>query len=312
MMSSSSPKLTLSLSKLESKLFNILQDSFQTIPDRTADQSLYVFGGWIRDKLIGNQSSDFDLLVPKRLLKEFLKRLKVLVPDIDIRLIILDEHPKIGKRLFNINLNNLSLKLGITELEGSLENEMKNKDLSINCLCYDVLNKRVVDSDLNEKALNDIKYQILSINGKISDTLKDSPSRVIRLIRFSLQFEFKLEKELLDYFRLIRAEKVNRMFNNSFNSQLKKLLKFVKDQSCLIRKLFDLLFLTNIIKHLSVWLDYGLKRIVFFLCAYDDESLKKMLSLGQLVKDKHYIALPTDLKTLIRIQKLFLRHKKSN
>ena len=221
------------------------------------------------NKLIGNQSSDFDLLVPKRLLKEFLKRLKVLVPDIDIRLIILDEHPKIGKRLFNINLNNLSLKLGITELEGSLENEMKNKDLSINCLCYDVLNKRVVDSDLNEKALNDIKYQILSINGKISDTLKDSPSRVIRLIRFSLQFEFKLEKELLDYFRLIRAEKVNRMFNNSFNSQLKKLLKFVKDQSCLIRKLFDLLFLTNIIKHLSVWLDYGLKRIVFFLCAYD-------------------------------------------
>ena len=119
----------ISITKVEEHLFSLIQESINNIPNRKDTDSVYIFGGWVRDKLLGKSTKDYDVMVYKPILKDFLKNIRNCGHLVSVKQVKLDEYPKIGQVLHNVNIKDMKIKMGVTTLEIDLEKELANKDL---------------------------------------------------------------------------------------------------------------------------------------------------------------------------------------
>lgn len=157
--------------------------------------SLFLVGGTVRDYLLGLPLTDMDAVTDAT--PEEVKSFLNLKADYTFA--------KYG----SIKLTYENIKFDITTLreESSYEdsrhpNKIKFiKDLSIDVLRRDfTLNGLYLDKDLNVidyvDGQNDLKHKTLKMIGEPNKRIKEDPLRILRAIRFALDFDFVFDKQL--------------------------------------------------------------------------------------------------------------------
>lgn len=101
---------------------------------------------------------------------------------------------------------------------GSIEEDCKRRDLTINSLYYDI--SKNVYLDLTNRGYSDIKNHIIRTTSEPDVIFLDDPLRILRVCRFSSRYGWKIEKETfegmkrnVDRLSIITKERIQDEFN---------------------------------------------------------------------------------------------------
>ena len=151
----------------------------------------YIVGGYVRDKLLGIDSTDVDICT-----NALPKDIKELFNIND-----LSSYGSFKIKTDQYNFDITTYRKEITykgrkpiELEyiDNLEEDLKRRDFTINTICMNS-NGQIIDL-LN--GVNDINSKIIRMVGDIDLKIKEDPLRILRALRLSIVLNFSLDKEL--------------------------------------------------------------------------------------------------------------------
>lgn len=204
---------------------------------RNFDAEIYLVGGTVRNWLIGNESIDRDIIVADEDAKDFSLKLKEFFKA---TFIPLDEENKIFRLVMPDKINYID----ITNPAGSLEDDLKRRDLTINAVAVNVRTGKIIDicggiDDIKNKKIRYIQ----------ESNFQDDPLRILRVFRFQSLLGFKITddtfKALNKYSHLIDKpafERINhellKLFSGKYAHQalidmdnvvLEKIFPFVKE-----------------------------------------------------------------------------------
>ncbi|MBO6273191.1 CCA tRNA nucleotidyltransferase [bacterium] len=174
------------------------------------DEKLYYIGGVVRDSILGHKSFDIDITYQGNAI-EYCKSLeekgvgeiiKINEPFGTVRMIIDGEEIDIAS-----TRNEIYEKKGhlptVTEIGCSLKSDVMRRDFTINALAKSTLTDEIIDY---VGGLEDINNKILKVLHE--NSFIDDPTRIIRGLKFSVRFGFKLEE---------KTEKLQKDYLNNIN-----------------------------------------------------------------------------------------------
>lgn len=140
---------------------------------------VYIVGGYVRDHLLNIQNHDYDLCTNCDL-----NELKRLFPE----LVIMKENNHRNTGVLRIN----DKEIEISSFKGNhLEEDIKKRDFTINSLAMNSDGK-IYDYS---SGIEDIKSKTINLCDKSGKGLVDDPLRILRAIRFSSIYGFKISPE---------------------------------------------------------------------------------------------------------------------
>ena len=188
-----------------------------------------IVGGFIRDSILSIAVSDIDielygissLAELENILKEFgsvnsvgksfgVCKLSYVGYELDFTLPRMDNKTTSGHRGFNIKIDsNLDFKTAASR-----------RDFTINAIGYDIVKREIIDpfngiNDLNSKTLR-------AVNPK---TFIEDPLRVLRAVRFSAVYNFKIDNELYQLCeRMVKNRMLEELPKERIFEEIKKIL----------------------------------------------------------------------------------------
>lgn len=163
---------------------------------KVAGKQLFVVGGCVRDHLIGSNIKDWDMAtdaMPDEItdLLTHKYRLDFTGKSFGVIRVYTKDCPKgyeIATFRQDVSVGRQpEVKLGV-----SIEEDVKRRDFTINALFFDLDKNEIVDL---VGGLNDLENGIIRCVGVAEDRFNEDRLRVLRAIRFSLRFGFKIEDE---------------------------------------------------------------------------------------------------------------------
>ena len=210
---------------------NIVNYISDLIAGTEFENKVYVVGGACRDIILHANIKDIDLVVS--------------LPDGGIRLaewladnnLLTSKNPKkftsFGTTMFHLKqFPDIELEAVQTRNEeyinrdsrkpatmyGTIEEDCTRRDLTINCLYYNISTKEFVD--VCKRSLNDIENKIIRTPADPDITYKDDPLRILRCIRFSCRYGWPIDSETyegmrknVDRITIVSKERVMSEFN---------------------------------------------------------------------------------------------------
>ncbi|RZC81403.1 hypothetical protein C5167_043985 [Papaver somniferum] len=219
----------ISLTDKENQIFERL---LQVLCHFNLQTQLRVAGGWVRDKLLGKDSSDIDIALDDMMGKEFCEKVNEYLSfageEIQGIAVIQWFNPDQSKHLetarmklfgewidfVNLRSETYNKNSRIPTMEfGSAEQDAYRRDLTINSLFYNI-NKKSVE-DFTGRGLSDLRSGKIVTPLPPKETFLDDPLRVLRAIRFGARFCFEMDEELKeaaasDEVRVALADKISR------------------------------------------------------------------------------------------------------
>lgn len=154
----------------------------------------YIVGGYVRDYLLGINSSDVDICTNARV-----RELLDIFSDYNVssneygavKLITNDSRIDITTYRRDLKYNGSRRRVEIEYVDNLLD-DINRRDFTMNTLC---MNKEgnIIDV-LNGK--EDIEKKIIRCVGNIDDRLNEDPLRMLRAVRFATMLNFEIEEEL--------------------------------------------------------------------------------------------------------------------
>ena len=194
------------LSHLEQIIFSFL------LSHNPKNTTFRVAGGWVRDKLLGNENDDIDITLDNISGQEYVKILESEISEDEknIMKIIKNSNEKsshlqtatvnlFGKDIDIVNLRKevYTKNSRIPEItKGTPEEDSSRRDITINCLFYNI-NKNCIE-DFTKQGLNDLKNGIINTPKDSKISFNEDPLRILRIIRFATRFRFKISQNILD------------------------------------------------------------------------------------------------------------------
>ncbi len=241
----------------------------------------YYVGGFIRDKLMGLKSKDFDIDIEVHgVSKENLYKI----------LESIGEPINIGKSFGIISLKNYNIDVSMprtetkvgslhTDFEVSIDENMgtynatKRRDFTINSIMQNILTGEIID---HFGGVKDIESKVIRhINDK---TFSEDPLRVLRACGFASRFDFKIHETTLSFCKNIDITKLSK---ERIFLEVVKVFKKSEKPSIFFREL-------DKINHLSFWFKglYDSKNLAFNknITLFDHAML--MLDFASGLKDK--------------------------
>lgn len=229
-------KSSIELNDKETKIKNVLVEFCNHYnQDKSTDQhlELRITGGWVRDKLLGNESNDIDIAINHLTGEEFTNQLyeylATHLPSLHLKSIhTIKKNPEKSKhletcttKLFDQDIDFVNLRSEIYSQDsrvpiiefGTAEQDAKRRDATLNSLFYN-LNLNKIE-DFTTQGLNDLKNGILRTPLPPLQTFLDDPLRVLRLIRFACRFNFIIEENTL-------AAMQNPQIKNSLSTKISR------------------------------------------------------------------------------------------
>jgi tRNA nucleotidyltransferase (CCA-adding enzyme) len=210
---------SLKLDPREKLLKDCLAECAQTIPPL----EIRFAGGWVRDKLLGQQSNDIDAALSSYSGKDFgqiflhfynkygakyrdeARRLGI--DNIELnKIVLVDEDAEKSKHLAVAKMKLFGLEVDLVNLRtevyasdsrtpevkmGTAEEDALRRDATINALFYNIHTEQV--EDFTGKGLDDMKNKIMRTPLDPHQTFRDDPLRVLRLIRFASRLDFEID-----------------------------------------------------------------------------------------------------------------------
>ncbi|KAM0906451.1 hypothetical protein ACQ4PT_016759 [Festuca glaucescens] len=173
------------LTELEQRIF----DRLLGVVDRYCPGTqLRVAGGWVRDKLLGEESDDIDIALDNNMTgQDFCREVNKYLEWIG------EEQKRVG----------VSQRLLQPVYRHAFFDEQENceakvdalrRDLRINSLFYNITTKSL--EDFTERGHQDLKNGLIATPSPAKATFLDDPLRVLRAIRFAARFSFTLAEDL--------------------------------------------------------------------------------------------------------------------
>ncbi len=236
-------------------------------------KNIYLVGGLVRDRLLNVNSLDYDFVVSKN---AFLIS-KELAYRTSGALVVLDDVRDISRVVWNKERNNFDLNFDIARIVGdSIKEDLSLRDLTINSIAikFDILSiKKLIDTKyiISEKDVydpcngyQDLKNGIIKTN--VIDNFISDPLRLIRAFRFSAKYNFKIEKNTLEYI-----------------NQLGKLIVHPAKERVL-KELFDIFNIDNS----SKFLEQMYKSDILYYLFQDFDNLNKSLLIESIACTSKY------------------------
>ncbi|MBQ7127115.1 CCA tRNA nucleotidyltransferase [bacterium] len=204
--------------------------------DKLKDENLFYIGGIVRDEILGIKNFDLDFCYQGNAINfANNKKLNIIKQNEDlgtVRIIYNDIEIDIASTREEAYPQKGHLPK-ITSIGCPLINDLKRRDFTMNAMAKNSIRGELIDF-FNGK--NDIKEKKIRILHK--ESFIDDPSRILRALKFSVRFNFELEeqtkflqdaylnninydmsyhrikKELVDTFKLNKAEAFDKFINN--------------------------------------------------------------------------------------------------
>ncbi|EGG23741.1 tRNA nucleotidyltransferase [Cavenderia fasciculata] len=202
---------TIEITKVEQKLFQILLDVAKV---NNCNTTLRVAGGWVRDKLRGDNSHDIDIALDNMMGEAFAALVNKYLEDHHQethRIGVIQSNPDQSKHLetatvkifdswvdlVNLRSETYSSNSRIPEIKiGTPEQDAFRRDLTINSLFYNVNENRI--EDFTGNGIVDLKCGIVRTPLPPLTTFLDDPLRVLRSIRFATRLYYAIDHKLVE------------------------------------------------------------------------------------------------------------------
>ncbi|XP_051185657.1 tRNA nucleotidyltransferase cca2 [Lolium perenne] len=197
------------LTEKEAKIFGRLLD---VVRHFSLGTQVRVAGGWVRDKLLGKDSTDIDIALDNMTGQNFCERVNEyseFLGEEQKGIGVIQCNPDQSKHLetatmliddiwidfVNLRSEKYAENSRIPTVEiGTAKEDAFRRDLTINSLFYNINTKSV--EDLTERGLEDLKKGLIATPLPAKSTFLDDPLRVLRAIRFAARFSFTLTEDL--------------------------------------------------------------------------------------------------------------------
>ena len=156
----------------------------------------YVVGGYVRDYLLGIESNDVDICT-NALPKEIINILKLDKSTVDNYGCV-----NIKTKKYNIDITTFREEKKYQDRRpkevnyvNDLNIDLKRRDFTINSIVMDVSGK-IIDLYNGRK---DIENGVIRCVGNVKKKLTEDPLRMLRAIRFSIIYDFKIDEEIIKF-----------------------------------------------------------------------------------------------------------------
>lgn len=212
----------------------------KTIKGTEWENRLFLAGGAVRDEIMGKKPKDLDFVVEGGIdsginFANWLgKQLNVYRPNTNPVI-----YPRFGTA--KLSLHNNKLNLADTDLEfvaprkeiytpgsrkptvskGTLKDDVFRRDFTVNSLIKNVSTGEILD--MSGKGFNDIKNGIIRTTSDPTIIFKDDPLRMMRAIRFSVKYGFKMEPEIISNIKK-NSDLIETISKERISDELNKIL----------------------------------------------------------------------------------------
>ena len=163
----------------------------------------FIVGGAVRDLLMNVKPKDFDIVTnaSPHEIKNVFRRSRIIGRRFRI------VHVYIGNETIEVstfrktNVTNSLDSYGRIlrdNVFGSIEDDVKRRDLTINSLYYDPISERILDY---HNGISDLKKREIVVIGKKKERLIEDPLRIVRIIRIAAKLELKIPLKLKNAMR---------------------------------------------------------------------------------------------------------------
>lgn len=145
---------------------------------RGAGFSAYIVGGAVRDLIVGNVPKDFDIVTdatPNRI-KRIFRNARIIGRR--FRLV----HVVFGSKIFEVSTFRSTVDGSVGNEFGSMDEDVKRRDFTLNALYYDPVKEQVVDY---VGGMRDIKKHVLRPVIALDRIFVEDPVRMLRAVKYS-------------------------------------------------------------------------------------------------------------------------------
>ena len=197
--------LNFSLTELEQKIFSFF------LNNNPKDSIFRVAGGWVRDKLLSIPNDDIDITIDNITGQEYISLLSESKSDISQIYKVIHNTNEKSSKLQTASINLYGKDIDIVNLrkeeytknsrvpiitKGTPEEDAMRRDITINCLFYNI-NKKCVE-DFTNQGISDLKKGIINMPKDPKISFDEDPLRILRIIRFATRFKFSLAENIVD------------------------------------------------------------------------------------------------------------------
>ncbi|KAJ5070259.1 cca tRNA nucleotidyltransferase [Anaeramoeba ignava] len=254
------------LDETEQKLFTFLQ---QVIQRYNLGIELRVSGGWVRDKILGKSSSDYDFVISNLKITEFAQFINQFMKEEfekknnsnqkenseetsekekkfrDKTIISINSNPEKGKNLETVRMKIFDNWIDLTNFRkkstdpkdkefGTPLVDAQMRDFTINSLFYNISTNQI--EDLTGKGLSDLQMQTITTPLEPEQTFIDDPLRILRAIRFATKYKFKIHSKVESVMKTIDIHKqfLDRISRERVGTEIEKIMLLPNSLSGLI------------------------------------------------------------------------------
>ena len=162
----------------------------------------YIVGGAIRDILLDHSPKDFDIATnakPEDIRKIF-KYSRIIGRRFKLVHVIYNRETIEVSTFRTAPTEKIHMKNGILKDNeyGSMSEDIKRRDFTINALYYDPINKKLIDTFDGK---SDIKKKIVRLIGDPQKRFTEDPIRVLRALRFTAKLDMDIHHDTFEHIK---------------------------------------------------------------------------------------------------------------
>ncbi|OHT04793.1 putative CCA tRNA nucleotidyltransferase 1 [Tritrichomonas foetus] len=219
-----------SITDFERNLFNIIletcsifQQNFQINP------IVRVAGGWVRDRILGKESSDIDLAVENVGCRDFAEELRKHTNS-KSKIAIIEANAEMSKHMETVRVclfHDFWLDIcGLRPADynaintfGTPQEDAQRRDFTINALFYNINSGKIEDF---VNGINDLQNCILRTPVDPKITFTEDPLRIIRGFRFAAKYGLTFDHDLFQTIPLMREMLEQKVAKERISAELIK------------------------------------------------------------------------------------------
>ena len=212
----------INLTENELKIFLFIK---KLIKSNNLNISIWVTGGWVRDKILNIESKDIDIVIKG-------------IKSSDFVLLI---NKELYPQKYNIKNINLYSKINLTKtsifgneidfidlIENDIIIDSKRRNLTINSIYYNIIEDKI--EDITKKGINDLKNGFLQSPCDLNELFYNDVLTIMKILRFSSKFNFKISNDIHNniflnkdkykqlIYNKIPKERIQKEFEKIFNN----------------------------------------------------------------------------------------------
>lgn len=199
-------------------------------------------GGCVRDNLLGRFPQDYDIATDAKpdVIESLFEKTLAVGKSFGVIVVLIDED-EIEVATFRADGESSDGRHPDTVTFCGMEEDAKRRDLTINGIFFDPVATKTYDF-VQGKA--DLENKVIRLIGNPEDRIKEDKLRMLRVIRFTARFDFKVDPATLEAVTKHASE----ITSVSAERILDELLKILRARN--FRTSIDLLFETNLIEYI--------------------------------------------------------------